>query len=67
MPFKSIPIKPHERLKVANLGRLITKLANLKGPLTDEQVMEMLGAADQVEWLAGERRDWSRGKERDDD
>ena len=60
MPVKSIPIKPHERLKVANLGKLITKLANLKGPLTNEQVMEMLEATDQVEWLAGERRDWSR-------
>ena len=60
MPVKSIPIKPHERLKVANLGKLITKLANLKGPLTNEQVMEMLEATDQIEWLASERRDWSR-------
>ena len=67
MPVKSIPIKPHERLKVADLGRLITELANLKGPLTDEQVMEMLGAADQVEWLAGERRDWSQWKQGSDD
>tara|TARA_R110000851_G_scaffold90469_1_gene197612 strand:- start:58 stop:252 length:195 start_codon:yes stop_codon:yes gene_type:complete len=56
---KQIPIKPRERRQVANLGRLITELAELERLLTTDESQKLHDAADQVEWLAGERRIWT--------
>tara|TARA_R110000824_G_scaffold269416_2_gene457958 strand:+ start:525 stop:713 length:189 start_codon:yes stop_codon:yes gene_type:complete len=59
---KQIPIKPKERRLVANLGKLITDLAELERPLTKDESCRLSDAADQVEWLAGERRSWTGGE-----